>query len=703
MSSNASRTSDTATPLRSRTKFIIGLVPALLAAAVFANTLANEFAYDDEFVVARASDWVVHWHTLARIHSRSLTYATHVLDFLVWGNWAPGFHLTNLILHAIASSLAAGVGFILTRSPRTGIVCGMLFAVHPVHVEAVASIANRKDILATIFVLLTLVVWLRARRTKRHYFATFSFLVLAFLAKEIVAAGAVPMLFLADLLIRSDPTKSTLRRLTRAAWYGLPMVLLTLAATFTLLDVPKFLRDASVNRITEGLVGDYASVLATSAGAIPDRFRLLFLPVSLTADYPVRVQHQFTEPWVMLGIGMLLLWLLIAVAVARRAPLVTFAMLWVIVTYLPCANIVPVTHFFVAERYLYAPSFGICLLLAVMLEEALAFAERNALTYLKWAVMIACVSVIAAAGGRSIVRNRDWHDSAALASAALSAGFDTWRMHSMLGMEIVGETVGEDRDYASAAAHLRRAVQLRPFDPVRRYELATALVLMGSIDEAQKHIRVGLMRRDQDFRAPRALVVLGVAFAFKGEIDEAIRQYWHALELKPNEPEAHHNLGVALASKGNLDAAIRHYAKALRRKPGQAQTHYSMGFALASKGQVGEAIRHYRRAVEINPDHIQACNNLAWMLAADPSSTPDQSLEAIRLAEHASELSRYRDPSILDTLAAAYAAAGRFTDAVTFARRALVLAFGAQDAQVAGDIRGRLQVYQQMAPLDSRP
>jgi tetratricopeptide (TPR) repeat protein len=678
-------------------------VPALLAAAVFANTLGNEFAYDDEFVVAKASDWQVHLHQITRLQGRSLTYATHVLDFLLWGSWAPGFHLTNLILHAIASSLAASLGFLLTRSPRVGILCGMVFAVHPVHVEAVASIANRKDILATIFAFLALAVWLPAPRRRRDYFAACFFVALAFLAKETVAAGAVPMLILADLLVRSDRAQSAPQRLTSAAWYTLALVLLTLAVTVPLLeDASKFFRDVSIDRTTEGLVGDYAGVLATSAGAIPDRFRLLLLPVALTADYPVRVQH-FAEPQVMLGIGLLLLWMLISVAVVRRFPLVTFAMLWVIVTYLPCANIVPLTQFFVAERYLYAPSFGICLLVAAMLDGALALAERNGSRPLKWAAMSVCVSLIVGAGARSLVRNRDWRDSSTLASAALAAGSDTWRMHSMLGMQILSGAMSENPDYASAKAHLERAVQLRPFDPVRRYELATALVMMGSIQQARRQLRGSWTGRGQGSQAPPALVRLGVAFASKGEYDDAIRHYRRALELSPNEPQAHHNLGVALASKGNPDGAIRHYAEALRLKPDDAQTHYSMGFALASKGGVDEAMRHYRRAVEINPDHIQACNNLAWMLAVDPNVELDQSLEAVRLAEHASELSAYRDPAILDTLAAAYAAAGRFTDAVRFARRALVLASGAQDAEAASDIRSRLQVYQRMAPSDSRP
>jgi tetratricopeptide (TPR) repeat protein len=702
--SNAFPTADEASSLAPRTKLIVGLVPALLAAAVFANTLDNKFAYDDGLVVARASDWQVKWHQFARSPWRSLTYATHVLDFLLWGKWPPGFHLTNLILHAIASSLAASVGFILTRSVRTGILCGTLFAVHPVHVEAVASIANRKDILAMIFVLLSLVVWLPARRTRRHYFATFFFVALAYLAKEIVAAGAVPMLFLADLLFRSERAHSPLQRFTRTVWHGLPFILLTLAATVRLIQsVPEIFENASIDRATEGLVRNYAALLATSAGAIPEHFRLLFFPVTLSADYPVRVHHHFAEPGVRLGIGLLLLWLLVAVAAARRAPLVTFAMLWVIVTYLPCANIVPLTHFLVAERYLYAPSFGICLLAAAMLDQALGLADRNGLTCLKRAVMIVCIAVIAAAGGRSFLRNRDWHDGATLASAALAAGFDTWRMHSMLGMAIIGEAVKEDRDYASAAAHFERAVELRPFDPVRRYELATALVMMGRIEQARRQLRDAVERRDQGSQAPPALVMLGLAFASQGETDEAVRSYRRALELRPNQPAAHHNLGVALAAEGNLDDAIQHYAHALRLKPGQAQVHYSMGVAFSSKGDVDEAIRHYRRAVEINPDHVQACNNLAWLLAVDQGSKLGQSLEAIRLAEHASELSRYRDPSILDTLAAAYAAAGRFTSAVEFGRRALLLASEAQDAQLASDIRGRLQFYQRELPANSRP
>ena len=163
------------------------------------------------------------------------------------------------------------------------------------------------------------------------------------------------------------------------------------------------------------------------------------------------------------------------------------------------------------------------------------------------------------------------------------------------------------------------------------------------------------------------------------------------------------NLGVALDEKGGTDEAIRHWQEAIRLKPDLAEAHYNLGAALAPKGQWAEAMVHYQQALAIRPGAILSLNNLAWLLATCPQAALRNGVKAVELARAAEGLSGGNDPNALDTLAAAYAEAGQFPEAVETAGRALALALAQNNPQVEG-IRARLKLYQDGSPYhDPRP
>ena len=199
----------------------------------------------------------------------------------------------------------------------------------------------------------------------------------------------------------------------------------------------------------------------------------------------------------------------------------------------------------------------------------------------------------------------------------------------------------------------------------------------GHIGEAMDHYRKAILISPDYFES---LNNLGVALAEKGQFDEAIENYRKAVQINPIYFEAFNNLGVALAAKGRSDEAIDNYRRAIQIKPNFPGALINLGVALAARGQFDEAINNYRLALQINSDSLGALNNLAWTLATAPDSKLRDGAEAVDLAERACELSHYSEPSFIGTLAAAYAEAGRFEDAVTAAEKAhdLALALGRQ-------------------------
>jgi Tfp pilus assembly protein PilF len=183
-----------------------------------------------------------------------------------------------------------------------------------------------------------------------------------------------------------------------------------------------------------------------------------------------------------------------------------------------------------------------------------------------------------------------------------------------------------------------------------------------------------------------------------GRVNEAIPHFQIALQITPEYLEARNNLGSALRQTGRVDEAITQYQEALRIKPDSAGTHYNLGNALLQKGNVSEAIAHFQQAVQIGPADPAAQNNLAWLLAACPEASLRNGARAVELARQANALTGGKNPIILHTLAAACAEAGRFSEAVETAQRALRLAGEQSNTGLAGQLQLELKLYRAGSP-----
>jgi len=308
-----------------------------------------------------------------------------------------------------------------------------------------------------------------------------------------------------------------------------------------------------------------------------------------------------------------------------------------------------------ADRYTYVPLVGVFIIIAWGVPELLAL--RTTEVHRRRLLAAPAGIVIAALAVCTYSQVGYWHDDVALFGHALKVTSNNALVHNNLGVALAAQGAAE-----KAVEHYSEALRIRP-------------------DYPEVHNN------------------LGAALAKRGRTDEAIAHFTAALRVRPSFAEAHGNLGVALAMQGRIDDAIVHFSAALKANPESADAHYNLGKCFVALGRTREAITQYQRALRFKPGHPQAANSLAWIYATSENPEFRDGAEAVRLATQACQNTAFRDPLILDTLAAAYAEAGRFSEAVTTARKSLALISSAGQSELADRIRARLRLYDTRRPF----
>jgi tetratricopeptide (TPR) repeat protein len=326
--------------------------------------------------------------------------------------------------------------------------------------------------------------------------------------------------------------------------------------------------------------------------------------------------------------------------------------LWYLGILVPMIGIMQVGGFAHADRYTYLPMIGMSFALTWAAADLCAgWRHRNA-------VLGGCsATVLIALIFCAHAQTSYWRNSESLWTRTLACTSNNFIAHNNLGDALLEKgSVGE------AIIQFQKALQIEPNLAETHYNLGNALLQ-------------------------------------KGDMDEAIAHFQRALQIKPGYTETHYNLGNALLQKGDMDEAIAHYQQALRIKHDYAEAHNNLGYALLQKGNVDEAIAHYQQALQIRPDYAKALNNLAWALAACPQASLRNGNKAVELAQRANQLAGNGNPAFLDTLAIAYAEAGRFPEAVETAQRALQLAETQSNTALADAIRSQMKLYQAGVPF----
>ncbi|MHC4457468.1 MAG: sulfatase-like hydrolase/transferase [Planctomycetota bacterium] len=273
------------------------------------------------------------------------------------------------------------------------------------------------------------------------------------------------------------------------------------------------------------------------------------------------------------------------------------------------------------------------------------------------------------------------------------------RPDCLVGYRHLAEIARMKKDYTGAAVYLKKAIELDPNYANAHNNLGMALALQGKLNEAISYFTRAI-QLDPDSASSH--YNLGNAFNQQDKVDEAITHYTEAVQIKPDYSEAHNNLGLALVSQGRLDEAITHFrevvqltsdSEVVQLTSDSASAHHTLARSLKDAGRAKEAIVEFKETLRLKPDGVRAMNSLAWLLATHKEDKLRAPEEAIRLAERACELTNYKDTGIVDTLAAAYASAGRFSDAAATAEKALKLIESTGDTERAQNIQKRLQLY----------
>jgi tetratricopeptide (TPR) repeat protein len=246
-----------------------------------------------------------------------------------------------------------------------------------------------------------------------------------------------------------------------------------------------------------------------------------------------------------------------------------------------------------------------------------------------------------------------------------------------------------------AIAQFHRAIEINPDYADAYYNLGNVFALQGKMAEAIVHYQKAV---DLNPDYAEAHYNLGVALGMLGRLDEAAGQYRKAIKIKPDYANAHGNLANVLAAQGKLEEAITEYRQTLELLPKSAQAHFRFGQALQTQHKFEAADLEYQKALELEPGHLPAHLSLAWLLATCPEASIRNGAKAVALAQQAVQLSGGKSPEILDTLAAAYAEAGRFPEAVATAEKAEQLATTAGSKKPAGENRQRLELYRAGKP-----
>lgn len=640
-----------------RAVFSICLLLAALVWIVFGQTLQQKFVnFDDDAYVYQnpmvkggltpaAVAWAFthkhqdNWHPL--------TSLSHILDCQLYGLNAGGHHFTSVLLHGATAILLFLVLRWMTAALWPSALVAALFAIHPLRVESVAWISERKDVLSGFFFVLTLGAYLRYVRRPNsllRYLLVLFLFGLGLMSKPMLVTLPFVLLLLDYWPLRRFPEPAHFPIPRRLLLEKIPLLALSaVSCVITLRVQSEAIHGAQVVPMTLRIENAIVSAAAYLAQMV--------YPANLALCYPYPINGL--PPW-QIALALLVLVAVSAAAVYWRNPrpwLLT-GWLWYLGMLVPVAGLIQVGGQARADRYTYLPQIGVYLLLTWTLVE-LGERWRN-----RRLVLV---------GGAA----------AALAILAACARTQTgyWRNSESLWT---------------------RALACTSNNALAESNLASLLYQEGQLNEALAHGQKALEIQPDNVGANNCV---GFVLLEKGHVDEAIAHFQTALRARPDYAPAHSNLGMALFQLGRVDEAIAHFRNALEADPTEADIHNNLGAALVKTGQFEEAVAHYQKALELRPDFPGACNNFAWVLATSPQAPMRNGARAVQLAQQANQLAGGGNLVILRTLAAAYAEAGRFPEAIETANQALHLATAQGKSAWAETLQKETRLYQAGSPL----
>ncbi|MCK4753310.1 MAG: tetratricopeptide repeat protein [Planctomycetes bacterium] len=615
-----------------------------------------------------------------------LAMVSLMLDYAMGGrpdNLMP-FHITSLCLHLINTSLVIVFLYMLFGKIWTAVIAGLLFGLHPLTVEPIPWVAERKTLLATFFALWCLIIYIRYsyKRNLLLYLGCVATFVLSLMSKP--TTTLLPFLL---LLLDFWP----LRRLNkRTLIEKVPLFIVMITSA-----VVTIISQGRTEYVTMPTKCSFVQNLLVFCHNIVFYLYKVIQPIKLSSYYPFPKPFVLLNPEVLTGVvGTCVLLAVLLISLRWTRALITGGLFFFVAVF-PTMGVIGFTKVIARDNYIYFPFLGLLMILVWFLERLWS---RISDSLIRKIIFVAFILIVA--GSESIATRRylaNWKTTETLYQHMLSLSPTAATLNYNYGCALL-----KDNKLDEAVNHFRRALLGNPRHVGAHNNLATTLQSQNELDEALKHFRLAAQLNPYDAEIQNNL---GIVLRLQDKFDEAIRYFRQALQFEPDYADAHYNLGVVFELRGEFEEAAKHLTETLRIKPDYPNARTKLVIALVRHGNAlirqhrfDEAIPHLNRVLQMEPNLVDVMNNLAWVLSAYKDSQFHNPERAVQISQRACELTGYKEPTLLDTLAVAYAAIGDFPNAITTAEKAANFAEAADKKQLAQEIKSRIKLYKNNQP-----
>ncbi len=639
----------------------------------FVNFDDNDYVYENRHVLSGLNKDSIIW-AFTKIHANNyhpITWLSHMLDVEVFKDRVWGHHLTNIMLHVLNSVLLFWVFLQMTGRKWAGAFVAALFALHPLHVESVAWISERKDVLSTFFWMLTMLayVYYVQRKSARWYMAAIVLCAMGLLAKPMVVT-------LPCVLVLMDYWPLN-RLFAKTEQFSDEVSPSPSIKRIILEKVPFFLMAFTLSAVT--FIVQRVTGAMASLHLVPLWARFANMPIAYSGYiikmlWPAQLSVLYIHPSRLISMthSIIAAAVLIPITAAvvyygRRIKWLMFGWFWYLGTLVPVIGLVQVGNQYMADRYTYIPLIGLFVIAAWGVPYLFDFVGRRKIIF-----STAALAVLMALSVRTVAQVRVWQNGLTLFKNAIDVDPENYIAHYHYGQSLrdagrldeafrhyeiaikyhpgyadayveLGGVVHEQGQfekaltyfesalkikphlfgalanmglalskmgrYDEAAVYLDRASQVAPDNMIIYQSMADNEALAGRYESAKKYCRILL---DAGFEDPKLLTNYGFSLVQTGEPQKAVEIYRRAIELEPNYLSAYNNLGFALLKLNQIQAAAQAFTKALSLKPDFDDSLKGLGDCYLLAGNVDQAIDLYQKALQINPNNTSAMQNLNY-------------------------------------------------------------------------------------------
>ena len=581
---------------------------------------------------------VSNWHPV--------TWLSHMADCSLFGLNAGAHHFVNVLFHAANAALLFVLLWRLTQRLWPSALVAALFAWHPLHVESVAWISERKDVLSTFFALLAMLSYAKyaQENCRRSFWFALIFFALGLMSKPMLVTLPFVLLLLDYWpLGRLRDAECGMRNFQRLVVEKIPfLALAAVSCVLTFLAQRSGESVVALDSVSLGYRLENAPLAA--AGYV----QKIFWPAGLCAIYPL--PDKIPALPVALSVAVLLLISAAAWRWRGSRPYFITGWLWFLGTLVPVIGLVQVGGQAMADRYTYLPAIGFFIALVFLGNDFAGRLQMPKIIRFGFAGLVSLACILATENQLQF-----WRDSETL---------------------------------------FRRAIAVTENNDIALINLGVALDVQGRFDEALAVYHQAERSGSRHFEVHNNL---GNVLGLLGRHAEALAEYREAIRHRPDNPKFHNGAGTELAALGRWDEALAEFSEAAALNPNYAAPHVEAAKVLFKLGRDAEGLDEFQAAVRIEPDNYKTLATVAHYLAANENAAARNGQAALALARQADELSGHEQPVVLDFLGMAFAANGDFSNAVNCAQNALVLATAAQMPS-AGAMQLRLELYQQNRP-----